>query len=143
MILIMLLRRRIKRKEKLGRRFWLRKIFMERKQKGEYHLFVKDLSLCDHETFFSQFRMNTTKFEELLSYVAPLIMKASEKREPIVPSERLRVTLHCLVTGDAQSTILLSYRISKTLVSRIIKETTDASWKVLSEGGGGGVGINI
>ena len=72
----MLLRRRIKRKEKLKRRFWVRKIFMERKQ-GEYHLLVKDLALCDHEMFFSQFRMSPTKFEELLSHVAPLITKAS------------------------------------------------------------------
>ena len=48
----MLLRRRNKRKEKLKRRFWVRKIFMERKQKGEYHLLVKDLALCDHEIFF-------------------------------------------------------------------------------------------
>ena len=51
-ILIMSLRQRIKRKEKLGRRFWARKTFMERKQKGEYHLLVKDLALCDHEMFF-------------------------------------------------------------------------------------------
>ena len=50
-------------------------------------------------------------------------MEASEKREPIGPSERLCVTLCYLVTGDAQSTIPLSYRINKTSVSRIIKET--------------------
>ena len=128
----MLLRPIIKRKEKLGRRFWVRKIFMERKQKGKYHLLVKDLALCDHEMFFSQFMMNPTK---LLLYIAPLIMKASEKREPIGPSERLCVTLRYLVPGDAQSTISLSYRISKTSLSRIIKETTDALWKVLSERG--------
>ena len=72
--------------------------------------------------------MSPTKFEELLSYVAPLIIRSSEKREPIGPSERL-----CVITGDAQSTISLSYRISKTSVSRIIKETADALWKVLSE----------
>ena len=54
---------------------------MDRKQSWEYHLLVKNLALCDHEVFFFlQFRMNTNKFEELLSYVAPLLMKASEKR---------------------------------------------------------------
>ena len=66
--------------------------------------------------------MNPTKFEELLSSVAPLIMKASEKRESIGPSERLCVTLRYLVTDDAQSTISLSYCISKTSVSTIIKK---------------------
>ena len=84
---------------------------------------------------FSQFRMNPTKFEKLLSYVAPLIMKASEKREPIGPGEKLYVTLRYLMTGDAQSTILLNCRKSKTSVSRIIKETTDTLWKVLLERG--------
>ena len=108
---------------------------MERKHKREYHLLVKDLVLRDHEMFFSQFRMNPNKFEELLSYVAPLIMKASEKRDSIGPSERLCVTLRYLVTGDAQSTISLSYRISKTSVTRIMKETKDALWKVLTERG--------
>ena len=108
---------------------------MERKHKREYHLLVKDLVLRDHEMFFSQFRMNPNKFEELLSYVAPLIMKASEKTESIGPGERLCVTLRYLVTGDAQSTISLSYRISKTSVTRIIKERADALWKVLSERG--------
>ena len=67
--------------------------------------------------------MNPTNFEELLSYVAPSIMKASKKREPICPSELLCETLRLLVTGDVQCTISLSYRISKTSVSRIIKET--------------------
>ena len=112
--------------EKLGRRLWVRKIFMKRKQSREYNLLVKNLALCDHEVLFLQFRMNRTKFEELLSYVAPLLMKASEKRELIGPSERVYVTLCYLVTGDAQSNISLNYRIVKTSVIRIIKETTDA-----------------
>ena len=66
--------------------------------------------------------MNPTKFEELLSNVGPLIVKASQKKEPIGPSERLCVTL-------------LLAKLSKTLVSRIIKEMTRVLWKVLSERG--------
>ena len=97
--------------------------------------FVKDLALCNHEMFSSQLKMNPTKFEEFLSYVAPLIIKASEKWKPIGSSERLCVTLRHLVTVSAQSNISLSYRISKTSVNRIIKETTDALWKVLSKRG--------
>ena len=85
--------------------------------------------------FFCQFRMNPTKFEELLSYIAPEIMKSSEKREAISPSERLCVTLRYLVTGDAQTTISLSYRVSKTSVSRFIKQTTDVLWRVLCDKG--------
>ena len=55
--------------------------------------------------FVSQFRTNPIKFEEFLSYLAPLILKyASEKRKPISTSERLCGILRYLVTGDAQST---------------------------------------
>ena len=54
--------------------------------------------------FSSQFRTNPIKFEEFLSYLAPLILKASEKREPIGPSERLCGIPGYLITGDAQST---------------------------------------
>ena len=96
-------------------------------------MLAKDFALCNHGMFFSEFRMNPTKFEELLSYVAPLIMKASEKTEPVGPSERLCVTLRYLVTGNAQSTISLRYRTSKTSVSRTVIETTDALCKVLLE----------
>ena len=79
--------------------------------------------------------MDPTKFEELLSHVAPFVMNASEKRKLIVPREGLLGTLCYLLTGDAQSTISLSYRISKTSVSRLIKETTDVLWKAQSERG--------
>ena len=91
---------------------------------------------------FSLFRITSTKSQELLSNVAPLIKEVSEKREPICPSERL-----CLIMCDYIFAIWLlvklkvlfhnyhSYRINKTSVSRIIKETTDDKWKVLSERG--------
>ena len=40
-----------------------------------------------------------------------------------------------LVTGDAQTTIGASYRMSKTSVSRIIKETTLVIWDALLKSG--------
>ena len=85
----------------------------EKKKGGGCHLLIKDLALYNHEVSFLQFRMNPTKCDKLLSYVASLMMKASENREPIGPSEKLCVILRYLVTGDAQSTISLNYRIAK------------------------------
>ena len=109
---------------------------MEGKQKVKSQLLVKGVALCDHEMFFSLFRMNSTKSEELLS----LIMKVSEKREPICPSERLFVimcdykfAIWLLVKLKVPSHSCHSCHIYKTSVSRIIKETTDDLWKVLSE----------
>ena len=137
-IIALLLRRRRQRREQLPviqKRLWIRKIYQERKEKGEYHLLIRDMRLYDHSLFYQQFRMTPTKYEDLLNMVAPQIVKSSLKREAISPGERLAVTLRYLVTGDAQTTIGASYRMSKTSVSRIIKETTLVIWDALSKSG--------
>lgn len=78
---------------------WVRRIFQERKQKGEFHLLVQDMRLFDREYFFRYFRMTVIQYEDVLQLVAPMIMKSGEKREPISPSERLSVTLKILNHG--------------------------------------------
>ena len=101
-VIIILLRRRLRRKKNINkstqnkRRFWVRQIYRERKQKGEYHLRIKDMRLYDQNFFSHQFRMTPVKFEELLSYVGPHIKKSSQNRELISPDKRLCVTLHYL-----------------------------------------------
>lgn len=136
MLLLLLRRRKRKEIELYGKKkCWVRRLYQERKEKGEFHLLVREMKVFDKPYFFQQFRMSPEKFEELLKLVAPRIVKCSLNREPIGPSERLCVTLRYLVTGDAQTTIAASYRMSKTSVSRIIQETTDALWDVLVDNG--------
>ena len=131
-VLLLFLRRRLLfRKKKEKKRFLVGKIFIERKQKGEFYTLVEDLKLFDIEYFFKQFRMTPRKLEELLGWVAPRILKSNVKREAISPEERLCVTLRYVVTGDAYITI----RISPTSISRIIKETTKAIWNILLDKG--------
>ena len=65
--------------------------------------------------------MALTKLEELLSWVSQKIEKSSVKQEPIDPEQRLCATLCYFVTGDAHVAIAASYRISPTLIGRIIK----------------------
>ena len=134
-LLLILARHRFKRRQQVfdrKKRFWIRKIFKERKQKGEFHTLMK---LYDHEYFHKQFRMSPQKLEELLTWVAPHIIKVSLRREAIGPEERLCVTLRYLATGDAQVTIGSSYRISPTSIGRIVSETTEVKWNVLKEKG--------
>ena len=92
-LLLLILKRRLAARQKYRKRMWVRKLFMERKNKGEFHLLVADLRLHDSEYFFKYFRMTPVQYEELLLWVAPLITKSSQKREAIGPSERLSVTL--------------------------------------------------
>ena len=98
------------------REFHVRQIYKERNSKGEFHLLVKEARLMDHELFFEMFRMTPTKYEELLAYVGPHILKDSTRREVISPDERLSVTLRYLVTVDAFGTIGKSYRIDGGLM---------------------------
>ena len=42
LLLILLLRRRFRRTNVKRKRFWIRKIYSERKAKGECHLLVRD-----------------------------------------------------------------------------------------------------
>ena len=107
----------------------MRKIYKERKTKGEFHLLVKEMKVCDHE--FKYFRMNPTQYENLLKLIAPAITKSSIKREVIGPSERLSLTLRYLSTGDSHVTIGSSFRISPTGIGRIINETSLVIWNIL------------
>ena len=95
-------------------------------------MLVKDLRLHDELFFFKYFRMSPTIFQELLTWIAPYIQKQKTKmRVPITPRERLCVALRYLVTGDAQVTIVASYRMSPAIVGRIISETCKAMWDEL------------
>ena len=134
LMMTLLLRRRIQsqKRKKYQKRMWVRKIFDERKTKGEFHHLVQDMKLLDREYFFQYFRMTVTQYEELLQLVAPVIMKSGEKREPISPSERLTVTLRYLITGNSHVSLKSNFRMHPTTIGRIIRETCTAIWDMLS-----------
>ena len=69
-----------------------------------------------------------------MSWVCPLIKKKStHMRDSISAPERFCVTMRFLVTGDAQITIAINYRMSPTIVGKIISETCRAIWVPLFE----------
>ena len=120
--------------KKRTRKVWVRNLYKERDQKGEYNLLVKELKLYDHELFFRYFRMLPGTFEVLLRLVVKYISKTTTRlRKPISPDQRLAVTLRYLVTGDSHGTIGLSYRMSPTTVGRIVFEACVTIWKTLLE----------
>ena len=49
--------------------------FQERKEKGEFHLLVKDIKLFDHSFFLKYFEMNPSIYEKLLSWVGAFLKK--------------------------------------------------------------------
>ena len=128
-LLLMLLRRRHARKKK---RSWVRHINIDRLRKGEYHALIQEMRLADHESFCKYFRMTPSMFDSLLSMVGPAIsQKRTNFRSPVLPGERLAVTLRYLATGDSMQTIAFSYRLGHSTVCNIIGKTCDALWNVL------------
>ena len=116
--------------------FWVREIYQQREEKGEFNLLVKQVMERDPEYFRRCFRMSPEKFYELLAIVGPEITKqTTPMRAPISAEQRLAVTLRYLTTGDAQRTIAASYRMSPTTVGRIIAETCQVIWSKLLEAG--------
>lgn len=91
---LLILRRRKQRMLKYRKRFWIRKIYAEREEKGEYYLLVQEMKLYDQEYFFTLFRISPGTFEKLLSWTGPFLQKdTTNMRQPISPSERLCVTM--------------------------------------------------
>ena len=87
--------------EDTGRRFWVRKIFHERKKYGLYHILTDELRPFDKEYFFRFVRMTPQRFEHLLSLVGPHLQQTTTKmREPISPAVRLVLTLRFLASGE-------------------------------------------
>ena len=132
LLLPLIYHRKKRREQQWKRKMWVWKLFTQRRTNGEFNILVQDLMLFDHFYFFRMFRMNPSRFEELLSWVAPSIIKCSKFRDVATPSERLCITLRYLATGDAQATIASCYRVSPPVVSRVIRNTCDAIWTILN-----------
>lgn len=78
--------------------------------------------------------MSPERFENLLALVGPLIAKQPcRSRKAISPAERLMVTLRYLATGEDQQTQSFYFRIGKTTVSNLLRETLQAIWTALNK----------
>ncbi|CAB4010847.1 Hypothetical predicted protein, partial [Paramuricea clavata] len=77
--------------------------------------------------------MSLERLEHLLNQVAPYIVKKKcNSRIPLSPGERLVVTLRYLATGDSQQSQAFNFRLGKSTVCNIIKETCSGLWNALS-----------
>ena len=76
--------------------------------------------------------MSPESFDHIFSLVEPLIIKnPTTLRKPVSPAERLSLTLTFLASGSSQTSMSFTYRIGRTTVSNIIRETCWALWQAL------------
>ena len=78
--------------------------------------------------------MSPERFQHLLALVEPFILKKPcRSRKPIAPAERLMVTLRYLATGDPQQSQSFAFRIGRSTLSSILRETCQAIWLALQD----------
>ena len=78
--------------------------------------------------------MSPERFEHLLQLAGPKITKQNTQfRTAISAEERLIATLRFLASGKDQRSLSFSFRIAKSTISQIIKETTEAIYFSLKD----------
>ena len=89
--------------------------------------------MWDKEMYFWYMRMTPTSFERLLRLVGERISKQTTNyREPVPPEQRLSVTIRHSATSESHISLSLRYRIGRPTVSKLIPETCNALYDVLS-----------
>ena len=84
------------------------KIFQEREREREreennlFTMLVENLQLFDREYFFKNVRVDRRTFEDLLSWIDPIVKKSFLRRSNATPVEGLCVTLLYLATLKQQ-----------------------------------------
>ena len=77
--------------------------------------------------------MTPDRFDHLLSLVKKeLSPKQSRFRTPLGAAEKLLITLRYLATGDSQQSQAFNFRVGRSTVSKIVKQTCDVIWQKLS-----------
>ena len=78
--------------------------------------------------------MSPERLEHLLSMVGPYLQKKRcRSRESISPSERLVITLRFLASGDSQQSQSFNFRVGKSTVCQIVRQTCQGIWNALNE----------
>lgn len=76
--------------------------------------------------------MTKSSFDDLLGLVYDRLVHAPTHRSPISPAERLAITLRFLASPGTLGSVAISYRMHKSTLSGILKETLPAIWECLS-----------
>ncbi|XP_062514075.1 uncharacterized protein LOC134189727 [Corticium candelabrum] len=113
---------------------WVRPIFQQRRQQGDFHQLLQELRRNDPESHFRFLRMSKETFDCLVEKGTPSLTTRSYQsgtRAEISPAERLAMTLRYLATGSSQVSFSFNFRVGRSTVCRIIRDTCTVLWEVL------------
>ncbi|XP_054091535.1 uncharacterized protein LOC128923103 [Zeugodacus cucurbitae] len=101
----------------------------KRSEFGEFHHLYSDLR--KYPAKFKEYtRMSIETFDYILEKIGDKLKKKWSNfiKVPICPCERLIVTLRFLATGASFASLAFSFRLGKSTVGAIVKETTQVLW---------------
>ena len=102
------------------------------KENSSYNV-IKKLCVGDREMYFRYMRMIPNRFKHLFTLVAPRVTKTTNKyRKPILPEQRLSLTLRHLATGEVRVSLSFQYRTERQTISKIIPETCRVVYDALA-----------
>ncbi|XP_017469535.1 PREDICTED: putative nuclease HARBI1 [Rhagoletis zephyria] len=122
---------KIKRKSRQRRRFWVRKLYLDRQNHGLFESALRNLAR-DEEQFKKSLRMPLSLFNVLHELLENSLKKHSI-RTPISSQCRLFITLLYLAHGGTRQFHTLVHRMGLTTFRRITLETSEVIWNSLSE----------
>ncbi|XP_077511023.1 uncharacterized protein LOC144121599 [Amblyomma americanum] len=131
--LLLIVRRRQERRRRRRPRWWVRPVFVARRQEGLYHTAMQRMREGDHELFRKFFRMTPVLFDEVLRFVLPDLTRQHVVREPLEPGERLAIALSYLASGQDICNVALAFRVGIETARRCIHETCRAIWERLKD----------
>ena len=101
--------------------------------KGRVQVANQGATTSRSRVLLKYFRTSQTRYEELLRLVSTHITEPSIRREAIEPGESLAVTFLYIFAGISEVDFSGSFWVSPTSIGRIINETCNAIWNILSE----------
>lgn len=79
-------------------------------------------------------RMSLVDFECLLQKIAPFITKKDTLKREAIPAEiRLAITLRYLASGDSFESLHFTFKVSSSIISKIVPEVCIAINQVLKD----------
>ncbi|PIO35237.1 hypothetical protein AB205_0055390, partial [Aquarana catesbeiana] len=115
------------------RRYWVHPIIQNKEERGQFRILYNDLRQ-HKEKFFNYSRMSVNSFNELLRLLGTrLEYQNTTFRNSVEPAERLLVTLRYLATGNSFASLHYEYKLGKSMVSTIVRNTCIAIWEVLRD----------
>ena len=125
--LAQLLRQRGVRRQRRGRRLWVRPWIQRRELFGNYDNLMMELARESQGDFTNYMRMEPMMFRELLDRIGPRVQKeTTHLRDPLPAGMKLAITLRYIASGDSYHSLCYSFRVPHNTISLIVKEVSEA-----------------